>query len=117
MTIEDLIDVYNRTEPFFSCTSASLSDFYYTTEESLERCKFILEYQFPEMDARIEFLQQLYLVLTKQNGKKNTLSITGPPSSGKTYFVRFISSFFLSIGQVRNFNFLGCNIDSFWGVI
>ncbi|KAK9708012.1 Parvovirus non-structural protein NS1 [Popillia japonica] len=27
-----------------------------------------------------------------------------PPSSGKTYFVRFVSSFFLSIGQVRNFN-------------
>lgn len=37
-------------------------------------------------------------------GKKNTLCITGPPSSGKTYFVRFVSSYFISIGQVRNFN-------------
>lgn len=70
MTISDLLDIYGQTEPYFSCTSASLSDFYYTTEESLERCNSILTYQFPEIDARIEFLQQLFLVLTRQNGKK-----------------------------------------------
>lgn len=104
MTISDLLQIYKETQPFFSCTSAYISDFYYSTDESLERCNALLEFQFPDIDVRVNFLQQLYLVITRQNGKKNTLCITGPPSSGKTYFVRFVSSFFLSIGQVRNFN-------------
>ncbi|KAK9708064.1 hypothetical protein QE152_g27457 [Popillia japonica] len=53
MTISDLLQIYKETQPFFSCTSAYISDFYYSTDESLERCNALLEFQFPDIDVRV----------------------------------------------------------------
>lgn len=77
---------------------------YYSLTTSLQFCEKLLFHQFETEDKVISFLTILWQIAEKQLPKKNTLMIVGPPNSGKSWFFDMISSFYLNIGHVKNFN-------------
>lgn len=62
-------------------------------------------YQLEDNDeAFLDFTHYLYRLINRNNGKKNTMFIVGPPNSMKTTFIQALASFVLVKGQIQNFN-------------
>lgn len=59
-----------------------------------------LDYQFGELVN--EFLELTYKIVTRSNGKKNTLWLHGPGNAGKTHVMKALCSLFISVGHVKS---------------
>lgn len=77
-------------------------DHYYNLHDSLKAVECLLDYQYGQEKA--SFVQRLFDVCEKRIKKLNSMFIRGPPNSGKSWFIDMISSFYINVGYVGNFN-------------
>lgn len=106
VAVLSLPQLYNHLKigvPLFSATE-KLDDFYETLDDSINKLNEFLDFQFTVSDKKKEFIDFLYLLLNKSSGKKNCLTIVGPPSSGKTYFARIVKEALVVSGMIANMN-------------
>lgn len=81
---------------------ARSSQYYYTVAESLEIIEQLLQYQY---GADIgPFIVRLLEITECILPKRNSIAIVGSPNSGKSWFFDMVSSFYINIGYVGNFN-------------
>lgn len=102
--LPELIDMYKDKIRLYTATDGNFSRRYKSVEESLSDLNQYLTYQFTDNETISDFLSNLYLTLTKNNGKKNTIWFKGPPSSAKSWFVRAIESLMITIGKCSVMN-------------
>ena len=80
------------------------SPFYFSISESLLYLEQLLFHQYTSQEGVKDFLKRLFEVTEKISPKKNTMSISGPPNSGKSWFFEMVAAFYLNVGHVKNFN-------------
>lgn len=80
------------------------TQFYYSISESLQYIEQLLLHQYKSIEGVKDFLKRLFEVTEKLSPKKNTMSISGPPNSGKSWFFEMVAAFYLNVGHVKNFN-------------
>jgi hypothetical protein len=104
-TILEMEEMYQEPGccPVFSAPRGRIIDYYLTKEDTLKYVSDLLEFQCDEVDVT-QFLQDVRDVCDRVRPKINTLEIFSPPSAGKTWFIDFVSGFFLSRGNQKNFN-------------
>lgn len=109
--IYDYLDFYTTMgqNSQWECLNGVISDYYYTIEESVKILEELVRYQCSnyncnEEDTVQEFINQVYFVCEKIKPKRNALELIGPASSGKSYFVDCVSSFYINVGHIKNFN-------------
>nr|QTZ83188.1 MAG: non-structural protein 1 [Motacilla cinerea Iteradensovirus] len=87
-------------------------EYYYSIDESVQIAEELILYQSDDQhqyDATDEeklkqFILNLFNVLEMRIPKVNTFYIISPPSAGKNFLLDAISSWYLNIGQIQNFN-------------
>ena len=75
-------------------------NYYLELDESNRVAEDLLKLQYN--DNLAAFLIRLYNITEKLIPKKNSMMITGPPNSGKTFFFDMVTSFYLNVGTVAN---------------
>ncbi len=106
-SINDFYNMFTEPgcHPCFVATDNRPEDIYYGLQESKLCLITLLEYQFNgSYDLVKSFLTDLYLVLSKNSGKCNSILIYSPPSAGKNFFFDAVLCFFLNKGQLGNPN-------------
>lgn len=89
----------------YSATNGNVEDVYFNRQTSVELFETFLEYQCSNNSVTIKsFLLYLYLLLSKQSGKRNCLHIYGLPDCGKTWFTQICAEFMINYGIISNFN-------------
>lgn len=76
--------------------------YYMDVDQSLEVVLNLLDMQYPGKTE--EFVQRLFNICERVEKKRNSMFILGPPNSGKSWFFDMITSFYLNVGYVGNFN-------------
>uniref|UniRef100_A0A0A9YTR0 Non-capsid protein NS-1 n=1 Tax=Lygus hesperus TaxID=30085 RepID=A0A0A9YTR0_LYGHE len=100
----DFVDFYKFINPMFR-NYGETPDYYLTIEDTLKIVNDMLLFQFNNETEHVrEFLQSCYDIIEKIIPKKNCLEIVSPPSSGKNFFIDFMSGFYLNVGNIGNFN-------------
>lgn len=84
------------------CYLARTNGHYFTVRESLAHIEELLEHQY--VDGVSDFVQRLYSITERRVEKRNAMFIRGPPNCGKSWFVDMVSSFYINVGYVGNFN-------------
>lgn len=82
---------------------ARTADHYLDVDVSLKYVEDLLIWQYGSTNAVSDFLHTLYSIVEKLLPKKNTLYVTGPPNSGKTWFFDMVCAYYLNVGHVANF--------------
>lgn len=77
--------------------------YYFSVEESLAHCEHLLLVQYATPEQMVQFLFRLYEVCERIQPKKNTMVVTGPPNSGKSWFFEMVAQYHLNVGHVKNF--------------
>lgn len=115
-TIEDFIKYYKSPaviQPLFSCIKGNFSDYYYSRIESQEIIEDLVQFQMADIyasnnlndtDGNTSFWTDIYRICNKTNGKINCLELIGPANCGKSYFINWLTEFFINVGHVENFN-------------
>ena len=99
--------------PFFELINIALTvkylyyqakyiDYYYSVKESVAYVEQLLDFQYGLQFPY--FLRRLFDILEMRLKKTNAMFIVGEPSSGKTWFFDMITSFYVNVGFVGNFN-------------
>lgn len=100
-----LYDYYMTCFPTFSAFNGNVEQFYYTVETSVGYLDEFLMHQFGNDCNEIYlFLLNLLNVCDKNIPKRNCLQIFGPPCSGKNWFFDCVTSFYMFVGFIGNFN-------------
>ena len=76
-------------------------DQFYSPAYSLEICKTLLAQQFQPHECS-DFIRNCIDIVDKNLSKKNTLSIVGPPGSGKTYFLSSLTRLVWLVGYCES---------------
>lgn len=84
------------------CYLSRTNGHYFSVRESLEHIEELLEHQYA--DGVADFVQRLYCIAERLVEKRNAMFIRGPPNCGKSWFVDMVSSFYINVGYVGNFN-------------
>lgn len=103
LDFDQLDELHHSTSGFY--LNRMRDDYYYSYEETLKHIRELLQWQtFLTPWTVDEFVYHVHLIMERYYKKRNTLFIHGPPNSGKTWFADFLSSYYLNVGQVGNFN-------------
>lgn len=79
-----------------------MSHEYYDTQESYTHISNLLTFQFQTEENIKLFINKMYAVCEKLIPKRNSIYISGDPSSCKTYFSFMVCTYYLSMGEVEN---------------
>lgn len=102
LSYSQLLDLHKQADnPSYLSRS---STHYLNLERSIEVCDILLTHQFPDEMKLKDFIITLYNVMERRLAKMNSIFVTGPANSGKTYFFNMVTSFYLNVGQVANFH-------------
>lgn len=102
MDLIDFLNMLNDGTPVFAATDGNLDSVYYSRTDSFTLLLNFLNFQFN--NDFVPFLKLIFNWMNKNNGKKNAILITGPPSSGKTYFANILMSLSITYGLIINSN-------------
>nr|QTE04065.1 MAG: nonstructural protein 1 [Phylloscopus inornatus Iteradensovirus] len=100
-------------KPYWNAVHCNdILEYYYSIDESVRIAEELILYQSDDQhqyDATDEeklkqFILDLFNVLEMRIPKVNTFYIISPPSAGKNFLLDAISSWYLNIGQIQNFN-------------
>jgi hypothetical protein len=95
----------NKVYPVWSAYNARrFSNHYLDREESLELIHELFNHNYPDESAKYAHLTFLFNMLNRKTGKKNTLYVVSDPNAFKTTFFDAIADFFLSTGNMKNWN-------------
>ena len=92
----------DSASPVFAAGNESVFEDYSSVDESVHWANFLLLHQFNTDDAVKGFLLILYKLLDRVENNKNALLIAGEPKSGKTWFVKKVSSYMVTHGVQKN---------------
>lgn len=106
MTIGEIEQLVTCTHPtikvnkvLFSAIKGPVFSYYYSLEDSVNYLEELLMHQFNDnTESMCEFLYTLYRVVDWDNGKKNTILITGPPNSFKSTFNTVVADAMINSG-------------------
>lgn len=112
MSIQELESLVNGKHPKYPntiCKFASVylpfDEYYFTIEETRELVDELLLFQFDQDEEKVaEFWHSLYRVLSRDNGKFNTIEVVGPPNSYKSTFFNWIGAALLNPGFCNKIN-------------
>lgn len=113
MTFDDFVNYYSTIQKsYWYAVATGPEDYYYSPEESLTIVELLLKFQLDEehhmekseSECIQKFIQDLYDVLEKKLPKVNTFYIESPPSAGKNFLLDAVTSWYLNVGQIQNFN-------------
>lgn len=96
--------INNARVCIFNAPNGHTNDYYYSVEQSVDILNTILDFQCGSIDAKKEFIKNLFYLCDKLIPKKNYFMVIGPPMSGKNYFFDCVIHYYLSFGQIGNFN-------------
>lgn len=102
LTFDQILDTMEAAGSNAHYYSRSSSGYYLSLEDSEEVVIRLLRSQYK--DGWVNFLQRLWNVCEKAEGKKNSMFILGDPNSGKSFFFDMVCAFHLNVGHVKNFN-------------
>lgn len=105
LSMRELYEYFCRVAPgklLFNAPEARLAQHYYSIEESVRKMEQLLHFQFDSEDEIVQFLVDVYYIISKRLPKKNTLFILSPPNAGKKWFFNSVVHFFLDVGEIRN---------------
>lgn len=115
MTIYKLLEHYYKYKDtlVYNITSNTT---YYDIYKSLDLLIDLIAYQCNyNVQSVIDFMCVVYSVCEKENGKRNTIFLNGPPNCGKSYFTYTLAHFFINYGNVESphknstFPFMDCS--------
>lgn len=113
LTFKSLIELLDQTIPVFYANSVNPFDYYMSREQSFEALMFLLFFQFGGETEIVSFLTNLQKWFDKigwldkdgnVNVKVNTIVVTGPPNSGKSFFFDCVASIALNVGHIGRVN-------------
>lgn len=99
-TFEQLLEIYDsdNVAPIWYARS---STHYMDRNESFAVLDDLLVFQ---LGTKVQdFMTQLFHIMERSAGKRNTMYVSGPAQSGKTYFFDVVAAFYLNVGHVANF--------------
>lgn len=97
--------IQNAKHVYFESFVSSVSDYYYTVDQSYTILMSLLKHQFVNEEEHIEcFVNDLFNVLNRTSGKRNCLQIIGPPNSFKSTFARVVASAMINTGFCNKVN-------------
>lgn len=108
-----ILELHNKGTSTFLCINNDLDTFYYSPHESMFLILELLRYQFtPQATENLDnldklvakFIEVLYNFLERKTPKVNCLEVISEPSAGKNWFFDCISSFYINVGYIANFN-------------
>jgi hypothetical protein len=107
MSVKDLEEFWNEKDTnrhFWDSKESELLGLKpYNVKDSVELVDKFLHFQFNgDINLISEFLSNLCNVLNRLSGKRNTVEVISPPSSGKNWFFDPILTFMGSYGQIMN---------------
>lgn len=110
--LDDFLEMYRNSMPEFAAVQTPYKEYYYDVYTSFVILKrlvlFQLNSEFEETDTQDailkDFFTKIYNVVERKIPKCNTIYVTSPPSAGKNYLFDAISSFYLNVGNIANFN-------------
>lgn len=88
----------------FAAVYQPVDEYYYSIQETCIIVDALLMFQFKSNNSVIGFWQTLIRVLSRGNGKKNTIEVLGPPNSFKSTFFNWIASALLNPGFCNKVN-------------
>lgn len=105
--LRDYVDYFRCHNPdrlYYDCTDNSPGTLYMRIEPSIEAILTLLFHHFLTLNGVISFLQILESWFDKKllNKKINTMTVTGPPNSGKSFFFDAFCAFILNYGNLTN---------------
>lgn len=115
-SVEDYIKYYESdqiVQPLYSCIKGNFYDYYYDVGTSKDIILDLIQFQFSDIfaaqnlndiDGHKMFWTEIYNICNKSNSKKNCLELIGPANCGKSFFVNWLTEFFINVGHVENFN-------------
>nr|QTE03788.1 MAG: nonstructural protein 1 [Emberiza spodocephala parvoviridae sp.] len=113
-TIEDFKKFYdNNNEIRWEAINSTVDDYYYSIDESKEKIYELLHYQMKDFalahgisvyEMVKQFMNEVFDICEKRKPKMNTLELTGPAGSGKSWFADMITAYYLNVGHARNWN-------------
>lgn len=111
-SFNDFVHHYAETSPIFCAVQNDMKNYYYDIKNSssaiLRLLKYQLNIEYDDFDFQCtvikEFLESLYNICEKKIPKCNTFYIFSPPSAGKNWFIDMVSSFYLNVGNIANYN-------------
>lgn len=108
-TLNMFKDLYSNCVPVFYANSKDPFEYYHTREYSKDIIVELLQFQYQDDSEKIkEFLVNMREWFNKkgwnENPKCNSISIIGPPNSGKNYFFDMWSALAFNVGHIGRVN-------------
>ena len=100
-TYEQLLSLQKNTKPVYY---ARHPDHYLDVETSIQFIDELLTWQTSSEEEKINWIATIHAIMERELPKCNSIYISSPPNSGKTWFVDMLTAFYLNVGQVNNFN-------------
>lgn len=102
--LPEIIEMYKDKVKLYAATDGNFTRKYKNVDESVGDLNTYLHFQFGNNERVTEFLSTLYKTITKNNGKMNAIWLKGPPSSGKSWFVRAVEALMVTVGKCSIMN-------------
>lgn len=90
--------------PVFAAPDGHVYKHYHSIKNSVLLLDMLLLHQYKTEANVAAFLTRVYRLLDKIDPKKNCMTISGPPNSGKTFFGNVLQGIMLSVGVIENCN-------------
>lgn len=100
-TYDQLLQLQTTCKPVYY---ARHPGHYLDVDSSIAFIDKLLRWQTTSEEDLVNWLSIVHSVMERELPKCNSVYITSPPNSGKTWFVDMLTAFYINVGQVNNFN-------------
>lgn len=108
MTLSEFKEVYQSCEPVFYANNKNPFEYYHDIDYSTKIITELLHHQIGDEEDITRFLVNLKDWFDKKgwedNPKCNSISVIGPPNSGKNYFFDMIAAIAFNVGHIGRVN-------------
>lgn len=100
-TYQQLLELQKKTKPVYY---ARHPNHYLDIDASVAFIDKLLSWQTKSEAEKINWIATIHSIMERELPKCNSIYISSPPNSGKTWFADMLTAFYINVGQVNNFN-------------